>query len=59
MFYQCSALKVLDLSNFDTYKVTNMKGTFCGCKSLKVLTKSNFNTINVTNMNSRFDNVLP
>ena len=50
MFYKCSSLKKLNLSNFNTNNVTNMVGMFYGCSSLKVLNLSNFNTNNVTNM---------
>ena len=46
--------KILDLSNFDTNKVTNMDGMFYGCYSLASLDLSNFNTSNVTNMNGIF-----
>jgi surface protein len=52
MFYGCSSLKELNLSNFNTNtnNVTNMKGMLYGCSSLEELNLSNFNTNNVTNM---------
>ena len=34
MFFGCSGLTELDLSNFDTSSVTNMAGMFYRCKSL-------------------------
>ena len=37
MFYECSSLEELNLSNFNTNKVTNMYGMFLGCSSLKEL----------------------
>ena len=54
MFGCCSSLTNLDLSNFNTINVTNMKDMFNGCKSLTNLNLSNFNTINVTNMSNMF-----
>ena len=41
----------LDLSKYDTSKVTNMREMFMGCKKLKRLDISNFNTTAVTSMN--------
>ena len=35
MFYYCSALENLDLSNFDTRNVTNMNAMFLRCESIK------------------------
>ncbi|MBO5187334.1 MAG: BspA family leucine-rich repeat surface protein [Prevotella sp.] len=50
MFYGCSALKTLDLSNFKTDNVTGMSNMFNGCNALTSLTLgSNFKTDNVTN----------
>ena len=37
MFYDCSALKSLDLSNFDTKNVTNMQSMFNGCSALTTI----------------------
>ena len=50
MFWGCSSLKELNVTNFNTNKVTNMKGMFLGCSSLKELNLTNFNTDNVTDM---------
>ena len=36
MFYKCTSLKSLDVSYFDTIKVTNMVALFYGCKDLIV-----------------------
>ena len=53
MFYECFSLKELDVSGFDTSKVTNMSSMFDGC-SLKELDVSGFDTSNVTNMSRMF-----
>ena len=37
MFYGCSTLKTLDLSNFDTKNVTNMQSMFNGCSALTTI----------------------
>ena len=37
MFYDCSALKSLDLSNFDTKNVTDMQSMFNGCSALTTI----------------------
>ena len=50
IFYRCSSIKDLNLSNFNTQNVTNMSWMFSGCESLKDLNLSNFNTQNVTDM---------
>ena len=47
----------IDLSNFDTSKVTNMGSMFVGMRSLTTLNLSNFNTSNVTNMNRMFSSM--
>ena len=44
----------LDLSNFDTSKVTNMETMFYGLSSLTTLNLSNFDTSKVTNMGGMF-----
>ena len=54
MFYWMSNLTSLDLSNFDTSKVTNMQGMFEHMSNLTTLNLSNFNTSKVTDMNSMF-----
>ena len=54
MFYECSNLTFLDLSNFDTSNVTSMNVLFYGCSSLTSLNLSNFDTSNVTDMSLMF-----
>ena len=54
MFYGCSTLNNIDLSNFNTNNVTNMGHMFRECSSLKNINLSNFNTNNVTNMSGMF-----
>ena len=44
MFNNCSSLKELNLSSFDTNQVTNMSHMFRNCSSLKELNLSSFNT---------------
>ena len=54
MFYNCDSLISLDLSNFNTQKVTEMSFMFSGCKSLISLDLSNFNTQKVNDMSYMF-----
>ena len=54
MFAQCSSLTSLDLSSFNTSKVTDMRGLFEGCKNLTNLNVSSFNTSNVKYMDAMF-----
>ena len=54
MFSECSSLKELNLSNFNTNNVNNMSGMFYKCSTLKELNLSNFNTNNVINMSYMF-----
>ena len=56
MFYNCTSLTYLNISNWDTSKVTNMNSMFRDCRSLKTLDVSRWNTSNVTSMNLMFDN---
>ena len=56
IFYGCSALESLDLSNFNTSNVTNMASMFDGCTKLTSLNVSNFNTEKVTDMSYMFNN---
>ena len=53
MFSGCSSLKELNLSNFNTNNVTNMRYMFYKCSSLKELNLSKFNTNNVTALKPR------
>ena len=55
MFYNCSTLTSLDLSNFNTEKVESMMGMFFSCSALTSLDLSNFNTKKVRYMNSMFN----
>lgn len=55
MFDGCDYLKELDLSNFDTSKVTDMHYMFWDCSSLQSLDLSNFDTSEVTDMSDMFD----
>ena len=54
MFSGCSSLISLNLSDFDTSSVNDMKDMFYGCSSLISLDLSNFDTSNVKNMNNMF-----
>ena len=54
MFYDCSALKSLDLTNFNTANVENMNYMFDGCSALESLNLTNFNTAEVTDMSYMF-----
>ena len=55
LFQSCAELNYLDLSNFDTSSVYNMKQMFNGCKLLKKIKGINlFKTNKVTSMNEMF-----
>lgn len=54
MFYRCSSLTSLNLSNFDPSNVTTMKDMFQSCGELETLDLSNFVTSKLTNMNQMF-----
>ncbi len=54
MFSGCSGLTSLDISRFDTGKVTSMENMFNGCSSLTSLDLSGFDTRNVTSMENLF-----
>ena len=54
MFRNISNLATINLSNFDTSKVTNMSYMFFNTSSLTSLNLSNFNTSQVVNMDSIF-----
>ena len=43
-------IKKLNISNFNTNKVTNISDMFSGCSSLEEFNLNNFNTNNVTDM---------
>ncbi len=52
--YNGSNLSSLDISGFDTSKVTNMSNMFYNCSGLTNLDVSNFDTSNVLDMSSMF-----
>ena len=54
MFSFMDNLTTIDLSNFDTSKVTDMSSMFDNLHSLTTLNLSNFNTSQVTNMSDMF-----
>ena len=55
MFYNCTSLKSIDLSNLDTSKVQEMYNMFCFCSSLEYINLSlKFDTSSVTNMKQMF-----
>ena len=55
MFGLSTNLITLDVSNFDTSKVTNMHGMFEGCNNLKTIyANDNFDTTNVTESGDMF-----
>jgi surface protein len=57
MFSQCSSLTSLDLSSFDTSKVTNMGNMFYSCKNLKYLDIRNFTFSGVSSYGNMFSSV--
>ena len=54
VFYECSALTQLDLSNWDTRNIQYMISTFSGCNNLTEINCSRWNTSKVTNIQSMF-----
>ena len=56
MFYGCSSLTKLDLSNFNTSSVTDMRYMFENCYKLQTLDLSSFDTSNVQRMFGMFRN---
>ena len=54
MFWDDQGLTQLDVSTFDTSKVTNMKYMFCEVRSLTKLDLSNFVVSNTTNVEDMF-----
>ena len=56
LFYNCSSLTSLNLSNFNCNNATDMRSLFYNCTSLISLNLSNFNTNNVNNMCYMFYN---
>ena len=56
LFYNCSQLTDLDLSNFKTQNVKRMKCLFSTCRQLKKINLKNINTNEVTDMKDMFSN---
>ena len=54
MFYECPDITEIDLSNFDSSEVTNMRSMFKNCNSLTSINFNNFNTSKVTEMTKMF-----
>lgn len=54
MFFNCANLTTLDVSNWDTSRVTDMNSVFNSCSSLTSLDVSNWDTSEVTNMQQMF-----
>ena len=54
LFCDCNSLSKIDLSNFNTENVNNMRSMFEGCSLLSSINLSNFHTENVNNMCNMF-----
>ena len=54
MFIGCSSLKELDLSNFNTKKVTKMESMFKQCSSMEEINVSSFTIKRGTLVNEMF-----
>ena len=54
MFYNCSSLTTLDVSNWNTSNVTRMESMFQDCSSLTTLDVSKWDTSNVPDMSFMF-----
>ena len=54
LFYELIDIVNIDLSNFDTSRITDMSKMFSYCKGLKSINFGNINTSAVTNLNSMF-----
>ena len=52
-----SSLETIDLSNFNTFKVTNMNYTFFGCNSLKSIDLSHFDMANCYSYEDMFSEI--
>ena len=55
MFFDCSDITKIDLSNFDSSKVEDIEYMFHGCSSLTSLDLTNFHTEKVEDMESLFN----
>ena len=56
LFFNCSFLTSLNLSNFNTNNVIDSSAMLFNCSSLTSLNLSNFNTNNINNMTGMFGN---
>ena len=54
MLFKGTKITSIDLSKFDTSKVTTMKWMFCECSKLEIINLSNFDTSQVTDMSFMF-----
>ena len=54
LFYGCSSLTYVDLSNFKAQNVTNMVSMFRDCSNLKKINLSNFTSQNVSDIGAMF-----
>ena len=54
MFYGCTALRSLDISNFTSKKVVDMKNMFYNCFLLDDLNISNFKAKNINDISDMF-----
>ena len=54
MFYYCTSLEKVELSNFNTFNLTDISAMFCFCSSLKELNISNFIITNIIYINALF-----
>ena len=56
LFYNCKDILSIDLSNFNSSKITTMNSMFSGCSSLESVNFGNFDTTSSKNMISMFKN---
>ena len=54
MFYRCTSLTKIDLTNFNTDNITYINGLFSGCSSLTNIDLSNFKTNKVNDLGFLF-----
>ena len=56
LFMDIESIIEIDLSKFDSSKITSMRKMFSGCTNLQNINFSNFNTSSVINMSYMFEN---
>ena len=54
LFFDCTSIISIDLSNFDSSELKSMEWMFANCKSLNTINFKNFDTNNVTDMSLLF-----